>query len=56
MDFEVVIVGASLAGLYAGELLARAGRQVAVFERKKALKPARRTLIVTPEVSKILAR
>lgn len=54
MNFDVVIIGASTAGLYAGERLARAGKQVAVFERQKELNPARRTLIVTHLLRKIL--
>jgi|Deesub1362A_J573_1020465.scaffolds.fasta_scaffold06619_2 flavin-dependent dehydrogenase len=54
MQFDVAIVGASSAGLYAAWLLGRAGKRVAVFERRMALKPARRTLIVTPEFSRSL--
>ena len=56
MNFDVVIIGASTAGLYAGERLARAGKRVAVFERQKELNPARRTLIVTHLLRKILGR
>jgi len=54
VNFDVVIIGASAAGLYAGESLARGGKKVAVFERQKELKPARRTLIVTSLLRKVL--
>ena len=54
LEFDVIVVGASLAGLYAAEILARAGKRVGVFERQKELKPARRTLIVTRRISKLL--
>ena len=54
MNFDVVIIGASTAGLYAGECLARGGKKVAVLERQKELKPARRTLIVTRLLRKVL--
>ena len=56
MNFDVVIIGASTAGLYAGECLARGGKKVAVFERQKELNPARRTLIVTHLLRKVLGR
>ncbi len=54
MHFDVVIIGASTAGLHAAEKLASAGKKVAVFDRQKELRPARRTLIVTPEIRKVL--
>jgi len=54
VNFDVVIIGASTAGLYAGECLARGGKKVAVLERQKELKPARRTLIVTRLLRKVL--
>ncbi len=54
MKFDVVIIGASTAGLYAAECLARAGKKVGLFERQRELRPARRTLIVTPLLRKIL--
>jgi len=54
VNFDIVIIGASMAGLYAGESLARAGKRVAIFERQKDLNPARRTLIVTHLLRKIL--
>ncbi len=54
MNFDVVIIGASTAGLYAGEILALAGKKVGLFERRRELRPARRTLIVTPLLRKVL--
>ena len=54
MKFDVVIIGASTAGLYAGECLALAGKKVGLFERQRELTPARRTLIVTPLLRKVL--
>ena len=53
MDWDVVVVGASSAGLYAAAELARAGKRVAVLEQARTLNPARRTLIVTPHLWKI---
>ncbi|MBI4507496.1 MAG: NAD(P)/FAD-dependent oxidoreductase [Chloroflexi bacterium] len=54
MNLDVAVVGASSAGLYAAENLARAGRRVAVFEQQPVLVPARRTLIVTPQLQRVL--
>lgn len=50
MPCDVVIVGASSAGLYAAESLARGGRAVQVYDEHPTLAPARRTLIVTPRL------
>ena len=54
LKFDVVIIGASTSGLYAAVQLSRAGKRVAVFDRKRKLNYLRRTLIVTSEVSEIL--
>jgi len=54
MEFDVIIIGASSSGLHAAQRLASAGKKVAVFDRQRELKPARRTLIVTPEIGKLL--
>lgn len=54
MTVDVAVVGASSAGLYAAELLAQAGWRVAVFEQQPELAPARRTLIVTPQLERVL--
>ncbi len=53
MKSDIVVVGASGAGLYAAELLARAGKRVAVFERRPGLNHSRRTLIVTTELRRV---
>jgi len=44
---EIVVVGASAAGLYTAANLARGGRKVRVLESKSDFEPASRTLIVT---------
>lgn len=54
MKLDVAIIGASSAGLYAAEQLARAGRRIGVFEQQTSLKHARRTLIVTPQLRRVL--
>ena len=46
-DGEVVVVGASAAGLYTAATVARGGRGVRVLESKPAFDPPARTLIVT---------
>jgi flavin-dependent dehydrogenase len=52
--WDVVVVGASAAGLYAAEQLARAGRQVEIFERWETLAPARRTYIITSQLRQLM--
>lgn len=54
MDFDVVIVGASSAGLRAAELLADRGAAVGVFERQRALEPERRTYIITAGLERVM--
>ncbi|HKW35792.1 MAG TPA: NAD(P)/FAD-dependent oxidoreductase [Candidatus Acidoferrum sp.] len=44
---EVIVVGASAAGLFTAASVARGGRAVRVLESKPQLEPASRTLIVT---------
>jgi digeranylgeranylglycerophospholipid reductase len=44
---EVIVVGASAAGLYTAATVARGGRRVRVLESKVAFDPPARTLIVT---------
>jgi len=53
--FDIIIIGASSSGLYAAELLARAGKHVGVFERQVEINPARRTYIITPEIRKFMS-
>jgi digeranylgeranylglycerophospholipid reductase len=50
----VVVVGASAAGLLAAEQLARSGVPVRVYERNEHVMPRARTLIVTPELERVL--
>lgn len=51
---DVVVVGASVAGLFAAYKLARAGVPVQVYEAQGAFAPAARTLIVTPAWLRLL--
>ena len=51
---QIGIVGASAAGLFTALLLARAGRNVRLFERAERLDPALRTLIVTDRIRHLL--
>jgi flavin-dependent dehydrogenase len=54
LNLDVAIIGASSAGLYAAEQLARAGQRVGVFEQHVEPTSARRTLIVTPQLQRLL--
>lgn len=54
MNHDVAIIGASTSGLHAAELLASAGRNVGVYERRPDLDAARRTLIVTPAFGRVV--
>lgn len=54
MNLDVAIIGASSAGCYVAEQLAQAGRRVIIFEKQAGLAPARRTLIVTPHLQRLL--
>jgi flavin-dependent dehydrogenase len=53
-DNPIGVVGASAAGLFTALLLARAGRNVRLFERAERLNPAPRTLIVTNRIRNLL--
>ena len=53
-NYDVVIAGASAAGLYTAKLLAQAGKRVAIFERQVLLGKPGRTLIVTGELLRVL--
>jgi flavin-dependent dehydrogenase len=50
----VVVLGASSAGLFAAHLLARQHIPVDIYERRDRLDPKPRTLIVTPELLRVL--
>jgi digeranylgeranylglycerophospholipid reductase len=52
---QVVVVGASAAGLYTALNVARGGKHVRVLESKPGLEPAPRTLIVTNQFRKQVA-
>lgn len=54
MNYEIVVVGASTAGLYSAELLARQGKQVAVVERVPEIDPEERTYIITPGLYQVM--
>lgn len=51
---DVAIIGASSSGLYTAGLLAKAGVEVALFEREEAIDPARRTYIITPGLERVM--
>jgi flavin-dependent dehydrogenase len=48
LKYDVVVVGGSSAGLYAAEILAKAGKKVILFEQADNYHPANRTYIITP--------
>lgn len=54
MKYDVVIIGASSAGVYAAEILAKKGKKVAVFERAVSFNPARRIYIITPGLNRVM--
>ena len=51
---QVAVIGGSAAGFFTAYLLARAGRNVQVFERAEQLDPTPRTLIVTSRMRDLL--
>lgn len=55
LDYDVVVAGASAAGLRAARLLAGAGLRTAVFDRRSgAAEDVERTWIVTPHLEEVL--
>jgi len=54
LNYEVIVVGASSAGLYAAELLAAQGRRVAVLDRAVEINPQERTYIITPGLYQVM--
>ena len=56
MQFDIIVIGASSAGLHAAKLLSEAGKRVAVFDRQDPLSPARRTMIVTSKWDEVLGK
>jgi flavin-dependent dehydrogenase len=51
---KIIIIGASVSGLYAASLLSKAGADVEVYERSGALDFAPRTYIVTDKLNEVL--
>jgi flavin-dependent dehydrogenase len=51
---KIIIIGASVSGLYAASLLSKAGADVEVYERSGALDFAPRTYIVTDKINEVL--
>jgi flavin-dependent dehydrogenase len=51
---KIIIIGASVSGLYAASLLSRSGAEVEVYERSGALDFAPRTYIVTDKINEVL--
>jgi flavin-dependent dehydrogenase len=54
LKYDVVVIGASSAGLNAAEILAKNGKKVALFERAVSFAPALRTYIITPGLYRVL--
>jgi flavin-dependent dehydrogenase len=54
LNYDVVVVGASSAGLFAAEMLAKSGKSVAVFDRSIGLEPEERTYIITPGLYQVM--
>lgn len=54
MNFDIVVVGASSAGLYVAEALAKYGKRVAVLDRSNGIKPEERTYIITPGLYQVM--
>lgn len=55
LQYDVVVIGASSAGLFAAEILAKNGKRVALFEIAAALAPAPRTYIITPGLFRVIS-
>jgi flavin-dependent dehydrogenase len=51
---KVIVIGASISGLYTATLLARQGVDVEVYDRMNALGSPSRTLIVTGKINEVL--
>lgn len=54
MIYDVVVIGASTAGLYAAEILALNDKKVALFDRNIQNNPDIRTYIITPGLERIV--
>ena len=54
MKYDVLVIGASSAGLYAAEILAKNGKNVALVEQANSAQPTRRTYIITPGIFRVM--
>jgi len=54
LKYDVVVIGASSAGLSAAEILAKSGKRVAVFERAESFASDIRTYIITPGLFRVM--
>jgi len=54
LKYDVIVIGASSAGLYAAEILAKNGKRVALFEQANSVQPTRRTYIITPGIFRVM--
>ena len=55
MNFDIVVVGASSAGLFAAEILAKNGKKVALFEKSNLVDPDSRTYIITSGIYRVIS-
>ncbi len=56
MKYDVVVIGASSAGLHAAEILAKNGKKVALFDRAVSFVPEIRTYIITPGLFRVMPK
>ena len=54
MKYDVVVIGASSAGLYTAEILAKNGQRVVLFDREEMFAPNVRTYIITPGLFRVM--
>ena len=54
MRYDAVVIGASSAGLHTAEILAKHGKQVALYDRAESFFPARRTYIITRGLKRVI--
>ena len=52
--FDCIVIGASAAGLFAAEILAKHGKKVALFEREEKIDPRSRTYIITSGIFRVI--
>jgi flavin-dependent dehydrogenase len=54
LKYDVVVIGASSAGLHAAEILAKNGKKVALFDQAVSFAPEIRTYIITPGLFRVM--